>query len=144
LREREPLNYDRMPDLHSLPPRESPEQTAAKSSLRPDTINAAGIRNSFDFAASLVDGGRTVHPASRVFRSAFHGFTRYRTSCFYYSISLSVASLFAIRSNSSLERVNSALPQLRHTDSSGYTKTGLFFTSLSLGKWMSTSDRNFP
>ncbi len=29
-------------------------------------------RNSFDFAARLVCGVRTVHPVSRVFRSAFH------------------------------------------------------------------------
>ena len=38
LRGREPLNYDRMRNLRSHPPRESPEQTAAKPSLRPDTI----------------------------------------------------------------------------------------------------------
>jgi len=44
-----------------------PEQTAAKPSLRPDPITPAGIRNSFDFAARLVGGGRTVHPVSRVF-----------------------------------------------------------------------------
>jgi hypothetical protein len=29
-------------------------------------------RNSFNFAARLVGGGRTVHPVSRVFRSVFH------------------------------------------------------------------------
>src|SRR4029077_1394446 len=41
--------------------------------------HSASIRNSFDFAARLVGGGRTVHPVSRVFRSAFHGSTSYRT-----------------------------------------------------------------
>ena len=32
------------------------------------------------FAARLEGGGRTINPVSRVFRSAFHGFTRYRTA----------------------------------------------------------------
>jgi hypothetical protein len=67
---REPPNYDRMPNLRSHPPRESPEQTAAKPSLCPDTITLQASE-SFNFAASLVCGGRTVHPVSRVFRSAF-------------------------------------------------------------------------
>jgi hypothetical protein len=74
LREREPLNYDRMRNLRShLPKREPRANCRNKTKPSSGHDHAAGIRNSFDFAASLVGGGRTVHPVSRVFRGAFHG-----------------------------------------------------------------------
>jgi len=74
LREREPLNYDRMRNLRShLPTREPRANCRSKTKPSSGHDHAAGIRNSFDFAASLVGGGRTVHPVSRVFRRAFHG-----------------------------------------------------------------------
>jgi hypothetical protein len=62
-----------MRNLRSLLTRESPEQTAAKPSLRPDPITLQASGNSFDLVARLVGGGRAVHPVSRVFRGAFHG-----------------------------------------------------------------------
>ena len=75
-REREPLYHDRMRNLRSHLPKREPRANCRKTKPSSGLDHAAGIRNSFDFAARLVFGGRTVHPASRVFRSAFHGFTR--------------------------------------------------------------------
>jgi hypothetical protein len=52
-----------------------------------------------------------------------------------------VVSLLVSISNSALGTMNSVLPQSRHTNSSGNTKTGHLPAFLSPGKWMPTSAR---
>jgi hypothetical protein len=65
-----------------LPKREPRANCRSKTKPSSGHDHAAGIRNSFDFAARLVGGGRTVHPVSRVFRGAFHGLRVTRTVLF--------------------------------------------------------------
>ena len=67
-----------MRNLRSHSARREPRANCRKTKPSSGHDHAASIRNSFDLAARLVGGGRTVHPVWRVFRSVFHGFTRYR------------------------------------------------------------------